>query len=45
MGDGDIKDDVAHHIGAERVKWRLASMVLCDKNESLRPLRALQSGG
>ncbi|KAG5584640.1 hypothetical protein H5410_045074 [Solanum commersonii] len=30
--NGEIDDDVAHHIGAGWVKWRLASEVVCNKN-------------
>ncbi|XP_075091959.1 uncharacterized protein LOC142172087 [Nicotiana tabacum] len=32
QGNGKIDGDVTHHIGAKRVKWRLAPSVLCDKN-------------
>ncbi|XP_016507052.1 uncharacterized protein LOC107824753 [Nicotiana tabacum] len=30
QGNGDIDEDVAHHIGAGWMKWKLASDVLCD---------------
>ncbi|XP_060183440.1 uncharacterized protein LOC132613435 [Lycium barbarum] len=36
QGDGEIDEDVAHRIGAEWMKWRLASGVLCDKKLSPR---------
>ncbi|XP_070007908.1 uncharacterized protein [Nicotiana sylvestris] len=29
--DGEIDEDVTHHIGARWMKWRLAPGVLCDK--------------
>ncbi|XP_070031589.1 uncharacterized protein [Nicotiana tomentosiformis] len=31
QGDGEINEDVTHHIGAGWMKWRLASGILCDK--------------
>ncbi|XP_070013810.1 uncharacterized protein [Nicotiana sylvestris] len=34
QGDGEIDEDVAHCIGAEWMKWRLDSVILCDKNVS-----------
>nr|XP_016448327.1 PREDICTED: uncharacterized protein LOC107773418 [Nicotiana tabacum] len=36
QSDGEIDEDVTHRIGARRMKWRLASGVLCDKNVPLR---------
>lgn len=36
QGDGEIGDDVVHHIRAGWVKWRLTFMVLCHKNVSPR---------
>ncbi|XP_019253919.1 PREDICTED: uncharacterized protein LOC109232613 [Nicotiana attenuata] len=36
QGNGEIDEDVTHHIGAGWMKWRLDSGVLCDKNVSLR---------
>ncbi|XP_070034643.1 uncharacterized protein [Nicotiana tomentosiformis] len=32
QGNVEIDEDVAHHIGAGWMKWRLASSILCDKN-------------
>nr|XP_033512275.1 uncharacterized protein LOC117276960 [Nicotiana tomentosiformis] len=32
QGDGEIDEDVTHHIGAGWMRWRLALGVLCDKN-------------
>ncbi|XP_070018002.1 uncharacterized protein [Nicotiana sylvestris] len=32
QSDGEIDEDVTHHIGAGWMKWRLAFGVLCDKN-------------
>ncbi|XP_019256270.1 PREDICTED: uncharacterized protein LOC109234657 [Nicotiana attenuata] len=32
QGNGKTDEDVTHLIGAEWLKWRLASSVLCDKN-------------
>ncbi|XP_070004896.1 uncharacterized protein [Nicotiana sylvestris] len=34
QGDGEIDEDVTHHIGAGWMKLRLASSVLCDKKVS-----------
>ncbi|XP_070031894.1 uncharacterized protein [Nicotiana tomentosiformis] len=31
-GDGEIDGDVTYRIGVGRMKWRLTSGVLCDKN-------------
>ncbi|XP_075091671.1 uncharacterized protein LOC107763843 [Nicotiana tabacum] len=31
-GNGEINEDITHHVGAEWMKWRLASGVLCDRN-------------
>uniref|UniRef100_A0A1S4CVR1 Uncharacterized protein n=1 Tax=Nicotiana tabacum TaxID=4097 RepID=A0A1S4CVR1_TOBAC len=36
QGNGEIDEDVAHHIGAGWMKWRFASGILCDKNVPLR---------
>ncbi|XP_070034694.1 uncharacterized protein [Nicotiana tomentosiformis] len=30
-GDGEINEDITHHIGMGWMKWRLTSAVLCDK--------------
>lgn len=30
--NGEIDEDVTYRIGAEWMKWKLASCVLCDKN-------------
>lgn len=35
-GNGKIDEEVTNHIGAEWIKWRLASGVLCDKKVSLK---------
>ncbi|XP_019231960.1 PREDICTED: uncharacterized protein LOC109212742 [Nicotiana attenuata] len=35
QGDVDIDENVTHHIEVERMKWRLASGVLCDRKVSL----------
>ncbi|XP_070028965.1 uncharacterized protein [Nicotiana sylvestris] len=32
--DGDIEEDATHRIGMGWMKWRLASIVLCDKKVS-----------
>ncbi|XP_070013250.1 uncharacterized protein [Nicotiana sylvestris] len=32
QGNGEIDEDVSHRIRAVKMKWRLASSVLCDKN-------------
>ena len=34
QGNGEIDEDVSHRIGAEWMKWKLASGVLCDKKVS-----------
>nr|XP_016453235.1 PREDICTED: uncharacterized protein LOC107777663 [Nicotiana tabacum] len=36
QGDGEIDEDITHRIGAGRMKWRLASSVLCNKNVPLK---------
>nr|XP_009803440.1 PREDICTED: uncharacterized protein LOC104248812 [Nicotiana sylvestris] len=36
QGNGEIDEDVAHHIRAGWMKWRLAFCVLCDRNMPLR---------
>nr|XP_009629765.1 uncharacterized protein LOC104119869 [Nicotiana tomentosiformis] len=36
QGDGEIDEDITHRIGAGRMKWRLASSVLCNKNMPLK---------
>nr|XP_009769881.1 PREDICTED: uncharacterized protein LOC104220677 [Nicotiana sylvestris] len=36
QGDGEIDEDVMHHIGVGWMKWRLASGVLCDKKVPLK---------
>lgn len=42
----EIHYDVAHRIGVGWMKWRLASVVLCDKNVPQRlKCKVLQSGG
>ncbi|XP_075104916.1 uncharacterized protein LOC142179004 [Nicotiana tabacum] len=35
QGDGEIDEDVRHHIGAGWMKFRLTSGVLCDRNVPL----------
>lgn len=36
-GNGETGKDVTHHTGAEWMKWRLASKVLCNKKVPPKP--------
>ncbi|XP_070047327.1 uncharacterized protein [Nicotiana tomentosiformis] len=43
QGDGEIDENVTHHIGAGWMRWILASGILCDKNVPPR-LKANSTG-